>query len=433
MPSVSVVKCSKPTTDASVHQAVRGAVSLLGGMSRFVKPSERVLIKPNLVRPSPPPTTTDPRVIHAVAEMVAEAGAKPVIGEGTATMTLLWREGMDSRRVMELTGVEKVAKEVGAELAPFDEKGAAQTVEVDIPDGVVLRRAAIAKAALECDAIIPVPVMKCSMEGGGVTLCVKCLHALTDPYTDRLKFHRSDLWQKLVDIVKLVRPKIRLSVIDGILAMEGDGPIYGDTVEMDTIIAGDDPVSTDAIGSMVMGFHDPFEVGTTAIAHAQGVGVADPNQIRVLGDGVEEVRRPLRRASCEILANIFPNVMVIEGGACRTCKAWMKFLSYALKGHGILEKTVPRTVGQILFICGLEPSLPDDPRDLLKKGLPIVFGDCAIFSTKQKIFWQLRDQALYIPGCPPFAVGPNTRMIETRLGVPITGKEAYGFRPTYGV
>mgnify|MGYP001043447776 CR=1 FL=1 len=428
---VSIVRGQPPYDENKIYDLTKNCIDLLGGINKFVRPGERILIKPNFVRPGPPPVTTDPRVVRAMAKLVAEAGAKPVIGEGTATMTLLWREGMDSRRVLELAGMDKVVAEIGGELAPFDEKGTSFCTETTIPGAIVLRKAKIADAALSCDGIIPIPVMKCSMEGGGVTLTIKCLHALTEPYTDRLKFHRSDLWQKLVDILKLVRPKIRLSVIDGLLAMEGDGPIYGDPVEMNVLIAGNDPVSVDAVGAMVVGIHDPFEVGPIAIAHSEGLGVADPNLIKMLGERLESVHRHLRRASCEILANIFPNVSLLEGGTCRTCKAWIKFMLYALKGERILQDVVPKSVGKLLFITGLDPSLPEEGSEVLKLGLPVVFGDCALFSTSHRLFWQLREKALYIPGCPPFAVKQNTQLVKRALGLQITGKEAYGFRPTY--
>lgn len=432
MAKVAISKLEPPVDEDKVYETVKNAVDLLGGIEKFVKPGEKVLIKPNLVRPAPPPTTTDRRVIRAVALLVKEAGGKPIIGEGTAAMTLLWREEMDSDDVLFLTGMYKIAEEVGGEVVPFDKEGKFYGRIVDIPGGVVLRKANIAEIALEVDKIIPVPVMKCSMEGGGVTLCIKDLHALVDPYTDRLKFHRSDLWQKLVDIVKVVRDKIKLCVIDGIKAMEGDGPIYGDPVDMNVILAGDDPVATDAIGSLVMGFDDPLrEIGPIAIAHADGLGIGDPSKIEVVGAKIEDVRKKLKKASCEILAGIFPNIVFIEGGCCRACKAWIKFTLYALKGEGVLDKEVPKRVGKLVFIAGVDPSLPEDPKELLKMGLPIVFGDCALYSTKSTIFWQLREKAVYIPGCPPFAVGNQARLIKKAMGLPITKREAWGFLPTY--
>ena len=366
-----------------------------------------------------------------MARLVKEVGATPVIGEGTAAMTLLWREGMTSRDVLYLVGAYRIAEEVGCEVSPFDDEEGRYYRKVKIPGGIVLRETMIAEEALRADAIIPMPVMKCSMEGGGVTLCIKDLHALVDPLTDRLKHHRSDLWQKLVDILKSVRGKIRLCVIDGLKAMEGDGPIYGEPVDMGVLIAGDDPVAVDAVGAAVMGFDHPVrEIGPIGIAYSQGLGEAELEKIEVLGEPIVKVRRRLKRASCEVIEGIFPNIVIIEGGTCRSCKAWAKFTLYALKGEGIIDR-IPEKAGKLVFIMGQDPPIPEDPESLLNLGLPIVWGDCALFSTKHSVFWQLRERALYIPGCPPLAVGHQARRIKKALGFKETGREAWGFLPTY--
>ncbi len=430
MTRVSIVKANGRSED-EIFRALKHAVDLVGGIENYVKAGDRVLLKPNFVRPAPPPTTTDIRVVKAVAKLVKGAGGKPVIGEGTAAMTLLWREEMTSKDVLLLVGAYRVAGEVGCEVSPFEDESGRHYTKVKIPGGILLREAKIADEALRADVIIPIPVMKCSMEGGGVTLCIKDLHALVDPLTDRLKHHRSDLWQKLVDILKAVRDKVKLCIVDGLKAMEGDGPIYGDPVDMGVLLAGDDPVATDAVGAAVMGFDHPIrEIGPIGIAYSQGLGEANLEKIEVLGEPISNVRKRLKRASCEIIEGIFPNIIVLEGGTCRACKAWAKFTLYALRGEGILEK-VPEKAGKLVFIMGLDPAVPDDPESLLDLGLPIVWGDCALFSTKHRVFWQLREKALYVPGCPPLAVGHQARRIKKFLGFKETGREAWGFLPTY--
>ena len=72
--------------------------------------------------------------------------------------------------------------------------------------------------------------LKGSMEGT-VTLNIKVWHGAVEPFTYRLKQHRQDLHQKMVDLLKFLRPKIKLCVIDAITPMEGCGPIYGKKVE----------------------------------------------------------------------------------------------------------------------------------------------------------------------------------------------------------
>ena len=268
MAKVAISKLSTPINQDKITDAVKTAIDNLGGMSKFIKPGETVLIKPNFVSPRPPPVTTDIRVIRALACQVKDAGGKVIIGESSSAMTHWWREGMSTKKTMEFLGVFDMAKEIGVEAIPFEDEG---FVKTRIPDAFVMPEAELSALALRVDKIIPLPILKTSMEGGGLTCCIKVLHALTNPFTDRLRWHRSDTWQKLVDILKVVRHKIPLSVVDGIKGMEGDGPIHGSPVEMNTIFAGDDPVATEAIAAMAIGYEYPqYETALVALASSQG-------------------------------------------------------------------------------------------------------------------------------------------------------------------
>jgi uncharacterized protein (DUF362 family) len=106
---------------------------------------------------------------------------------------------------------------------------------------------------------------------------------------DKMRFHREDIYPKLVDVLRVIKPD--LVIIDGILAGEGLGPIYPDPVEMNLIITSTDVV---AISSAVMGI-DPFDVATTRLAHTEGIGIGDLNFIEVKGKKIEEVKRYFRR------------------------------------------------------------------------------------------------------------------------------------------
>ncbi|RJS89807.1 DUF362 domain-containing protein [Candidatus Bathyarchaeota archaeon] len=437
MARVAISRVATPVDEERIYDAVKKAIDDLGGMEEFVEPGEKVLLKPNFVSPRPPPVTTDVRVVRAVALQVKEAGAKPIIGESSSAMTHWWREGMETRDVMEMLGAVDMAREIGVEIEPFEEDGVFKSVRVKIPGAVVLKEAEIAELPLRVDKIVPIPVLKTSMEGGGITCCIKDLHALPNTFTDRLRWHRSELWQKLVDILRLVREKISLCVVDAIRAMEGDGPIHGNPVDLNLIIAGDDPVSTDAIAAKVVGFEYPhYEVGPIALAHSQGLGVGDPSMIEVLGEDVEKVKRRFLMASCEIVTPHFENVLVCEGAACRTCKAWIKFTLYMLKDTGFFEQL--KELGKTLhFYVGLDPPFPsdlDEVREMTEEALPIIFGDCAISAVKNS-YWvlsqgELRGKVLLMPGCPPFACAQQASQIIEALGLEITEREAFKYVPT---
>jgi uncharacterized protein (DUF362 family) len=436
MASVSLSKVSTPLDYKKVEEALKKAIEKLGGIEKFIKKGERVLLKPNFVSPRPPPVTTDLRVIRAVASLVKEAGGKPIIGESSSAMTHWWREGMNTRDVMDLLGVFNLAKELNIEAVALEEKGWEIT---EITDAVVMKKAELSKLALEVDKIIPIPILKASMEGGGITCSMKVLHALVKPGTDRVRWHRSDLWQKLIDLMKVFRKKIPFCVVDGIKGMEGDGPIHGDPVDMNVIIVGDDPVATDAIAAKAIGFEYPlYEVGPIALAHTQGLGEGDPNKIRVVGAKVDEVKKRFKMASCEIIAPNFENVVVYEGAADRSCLAWIKFTLYMLKDTDLFDE-LKRRNKKLLFFVGLNPPLPEDLNELRKlceQGVVIVFGDCATFSTRNS-YWlftqgDLKGKVLLMPGCPPFATAQQATQIREALGLEITEreKEAFKYVPT---
>jgi uncharacterized protein (DUF362 family) len=95
----------------------------------------------------------------------------------------------------------------------------------------------------------------------------------------------------ITDIVKVLPPVI--TVIDGFIAMEGKGPSRGSPVKMDTIIAGKNPVATDATAARVMGFN-PWLIPQIRMAYEDGLGEID--NIEILGDDIEAVKRTFKRA-----------------------------------------------------------------------------------------------------------------------------------------
>lgn len=440
MARVAITRVKIPLDEDRIFHAVRKAIDELGGIESFVKPDEKVLIKPNLVSPRPPPVTTDPRVTKAVALIVKEAGAKPIIGESASAMTHWWREGMTTKQVMEILGYIDMAKSIGVEIVPFDENSKFKSVKVEVPKGMLLKEIEITELVLQADKIIGVPVLKTSMEGGGITGCLKLMHGVVNTFTDRLRWHRSDLWYKIIDEIKPFRHKYVLGIFDALRCMEGDGPIHGNPIDMNLIIAGDDPVATDAIAAKIIGYEYPhYEIGPIAIAHIQGLGIGDPSQIEVLGEKVEKVRKRFKFANCEIIEPYFPNVHIIDGASCRTCKAWIKFTLYMLRDSGFFEelKTMNK---RLYFFVGLNTPLPlnlEELRELTEDGLVIIFGECATSTTGRELYWifaqgELKDRTLIIHGCPPFAVSEYSNQIRKKLGLEVSEEieEAFKFVPT---
>ena len=165
-----------------------------------------VLIKPNLVRtfPGRPGNTTDPRVILGLLRALQEhRPARLLVGENPGC-------GVTSVKAFAESGCGRVARLAGAELRPFDREPLA---EVEVPGGVLLRRARVPRVWLEADLVINLPAMKTHLHAG-VSLGIKNLHGLLVD-EDRYFFHRMDVHQKMVDLLKIRPPD--LTVIDGVL------------------------------------------------------------------------------------------------------------------------------------------------------------------------------------------------------------------------
>ncbi|MEO6809173.1 MAG: DUF362 domain-containing protein [Isosphaeraceae bacterium] len=94
--------------------------------------------------------------------------------------------------------------------------------------------------------------------------------------------------RNLVTLSRRVHPHI--SVVDGFVGMHREGPKHGTPIRLGTVIAGTDPVAVDAVSATLMGF-DPRRIGYLIGAEAAGLGVADLEQIRIVGDPIATVRR----------------------------------------------------------------------------------------------------------------------------------------------
>jgi len=375
---------------SAAQQAVGEAVSLAGDLKALVG-GRRVVIKPNVFAPYPPPTTTDPRVVAALVGLARDAGASRVlVAEGRSVSTARFRsEHNTTPACCAVTGMDRAVAEAGAEFVALEDD---EFVEVALPHSDLLKSAHVARTILDAEALINVPVMKIHSLTL-VTLCIKNLHGILCD-VDKVQFHcyrEEALARKLVDLL-LIKPPA-LNVVDGLLGQEGDHASSGRPVEMGVVIAGQDPVATDAVTSAVMGL-DPFEVATTRIAARRGLGVGDLRKIEVVGAPIAQVRRPFARPDVEISAARFPGLKVYAGDYCLACAYYTRRGLDTLRAKGLLDEEHP-----LSLVIGKEPLVPDDI-----PGKVVLVGDCALESESVK---RLRDCLLVqdrlhaVHACPP--------------------------------
>jgi uncharacterized protein (DUF362 family) len=259
MTRVSAVEAGK-----DIDEAVRRSVDLIGGLR--LGGGEHIVIKPNVCNAKNPygMVNTDLRVLEAVVGMVREkAGRITVVEsdnisgtaerrmEGSGFLNLL--EGLDVE-FLNLSGDDYEAHEVAG-------------VELRLP-----------RTVLEADLFVNLPKIK-TCGHTLVTLSIKNLFGVLQ------RRRKNRLHGCLDEVLPYLARTIRndLIVVDGVTAMEGNGPVIGTPREMGVIVAGIDPVSVDAVCSAMMGF-DPASIAHIARAHGMGLGELDPDRIDVVGD-----------------------------------------------------------------------------------------------------------------------------------------------------
>ena len=268
---VVVVPCDTYEEDA-VFQAVKCGVDALGGILEFVKPEEKILVKPNFLSAALPEAaaTTHPSVMKAMFRLLQEAGCGQVIygdspGHGSCS-------GVAGK-----LGLEKSEVIYGAVQTPMSEE-----VKVAYPDGMTAKEFYFAKEVTQVDAIINLCKMKThALER--VTGAVKNLYGLICGYrkaAGHVSFPNATVFARmLVDIHRYTKP--RLHVMDGIVAMEGNGPGSGDPTPMNVLLFSTDPVALDTIFCELI-YLDPLAVPTNSQGAVMGLGVCDTAGITII-------------------------------------------------------------------------------------------------------------------------------------------------------
>ncbi|MFA4945518.1 MAG: DUF362 domain-containing protein [Lentisphaeria bacterium] len=274
---VAAIACDSyesATVEAALRQALAAAV---GGLEGVVKPGMTVLLKPNLLSARPPEqaVTTHPAVVAAMARLCREAGAARVwIGDSPAGLhpeAVLW----------ERTGMAAAAAASGAELKSF--AGAV------VPRPVAGTHLPVPAWLAEVDVLINLPKLK--THGLTVLTC-----ALKNPFglvcgEAKAMCHAKypsprSMAGFLVEWFAAVRPA--LTVVDAVVALEGDGPANGAPRPLGVLVAGTDAVAVDAVCARALRVR-PAAVPMLRLAAARGLGEVRHERITVRGDGAERL------------------------------------------------------------------------------------------------------------------------------------------------
>ena len=324
--TVAVVKTGGSENNG-IASGFKNLIRHLGGMERIVPDGiKKVLIKPNLMMGEDWKSgiTVHPYLIELLVMEFKRLGLEVVVGEGAG-----W--GCLSTDAFRGTGVDRLCKKLGVPLYDF-KRG--RGIRVPVKNGLVLKDVLVDEILPECDFIVSLAKLKTHCETV-VSLSLKNMKGLITEDRERLKYHLLDVNRCLIDLNSVYKPN--LSIIDGIIALEGIGPLRpGRPKPLGILVGGTDPLAVDSVCVRIMGA-DPSGIRHLSVAYETGIGEMDPSAIRINGERLEEVKPSGFEFPPLTLEELSPydRIKVQAGNPCSNCIA-----SLASYLHGYIDKRV---------------------------------------------------------------------------------------------
>jgi len=311
-----------------IYEAVKEGVELIGGLQGVIKPGSKVFVKINHLPPPSPPEkgiVTHPVFAEAVLRLLKTFSDNITVGDD------IMSHAPDGFRI---SGFQQMCERVGVRLVNLREGG---FVEVEC-NGHFLDKIYLSKIALDADVIINLPKLKTHsltvLTGG-----VKNMYGMI-PSGLRTRFHgeyvkKEDFGQVLTDIFSAIRPQ--LTIMDGIVAMEGEGPASGGLRTLGVILASQDAVALDAVMAKMVGLN-PMDIYTTRYCDERGFGVGNLDNVKVVGErlgsvAVSDFRAPVSATGLVIRRapgflprlvtrqlSVRPQVIESQCTGCRECE-----------------------------------------------------------------------------------------------------------------
>jgi uncharacterized protein (DUF362 family) len=275
MASIVSLRRAQSYESNQLRASIADLLTPLGGMAAFVKAGDRVLLKPNLLtggRPSKA-CTTDPAIIREVAAMVIDCGGRPFLGDSPAFGS--------AAGVARANGLLPICQELEIPIVEFSARRYESA-------GATFEHLRLSKEAMEADVLINLPKVKSHMQLT-VTLAVKNLFGCVpgkmkawwhmEAGKDRLRFG-----QMLVETATTLAPD--LTIIDGIVAHEGNGPSGGEPRDLGLLGASADVFALDHVFAAILCI-DPKTVPVLMAMDALGIGPRSFEEIVIDGPVIE--------------------------------------------------------------------------------------------------------------------------------------------------
>lgn len=289
---VSLAKCAG--YGSGVQAAMESLLAPLGGIGAFVKPGQTVLIKPNLLTAREPEkaVTTHPDVVRAIIRLVKQQGAKPSVGDSPTNVTRLdelWLR----------TGFRALCDEEQVPLLNLEKSGS-------VPFTVNGLSFTVAQPVAAADVVINVPKIKTHILTI-LTAAVKNMYGVVPGFQKTTLHKLCPTPQEFGNLLAAIYSKARphLSIADGIVGMDGDGPSAGRPAPLGLLAASADGVALDAVLCRILGIN-PRNVPYLKPLKAHRLGETELARIDVLGAGIEEVTPPSFKVPGTALGRLIP-------------------------------------------------------------------------------------------------------------------------------
>jgi uncharacterized protein (DUF362 family) len=269
---IGVAQGSGAGITADPSGITRMAIDAIGGMTRFVKKGDDVIIKPNMCTDYYSfeyAATTNPVVVATIVSLCLEAGAKRV-----RVMDSTMRGSGNPEKAYKVTGIQDAVEKAGGKMEVMNPLKFRETT---IPEGSLIKSWPVYQEILNADVVINVPIPK---DHPATELTVGCKN-LMGTIKNPGKFHDSMLYQRIADLASLIRPA--LTVVDAVRILMHNGPTGGSVSDVkitNTVIASHDMIAADSYATTL------FSLTGNDIRHIKragemGLGITDLSQVTI--------------------------------------------------------------------------------------------------------------------------------------------------------